>query len=141
GAAQIQRLAEVEGPAGRVLQHVHARRRRRLESNTLPRAAPDVASILEHQRLRHEAARELGRRAADAEHLRREALMIGGVAHLGEPREESVSQHPESQQVTMPSAFGRAPSLAERLALCVPTILLVLSPLTVRSRPSYLSIP
>jgi len=44
-------------------------------------------SIFEDERLRDQASCELRRRAADAEHVGRQSLMIGRVAHFGEPRE------------------------------------------------------
>ena len=90
---QVDGLADVERLAAGILEHVHARRRRRVGADPLSGATPDLASILEHQRLRDEPARELGRRAADAEHLGGEPLMVGRVAHLGEPGEQAVTKH------------------------------------------------
>ena len=104
-AAQVDRLADVERAAAGVLQHVDARRRRRVAADPLAGAAPGLASILEHQRLRDEPARELGRRAADAEHLGGEPLMVGRVAHLGEPGEQAVTKHTAVARLK-PSRYG-----------------------------------
>jgi len=49
--------------------------------------------ILDDKGLRDETPGEIRRRAANAEHLRGEALVIGRVAHFGEPREQPIAKH------------------------------------------------
>src|SRR5262249_44657108 len=87
---QIDRLTYVERTVIRVLQHVNAWCRGRSAADAFARAAPLLASILDDQRLRDEPLRELGRRAADAEHLCRQPLMIDGVAHRSDASEKAI---------------------------------------------------
>ena len=54
---------------------------------------PHVATILDDEGLRDEAAGEIGRRAADAEHLGSQTLVIGRGSHFGESREQLVAEH------------------------------------------------
>ena len=65
------------------------------------------------QRLRDQPARQLGRRIADAEHLRREPLIIGRVAHLVQPCAQPIakkhltcleSHPPQSQAILLQSS-------------------------------------
>ena len=86
-------LPDVQSAAVRVLQHVHARRRRRLTADALARLPPNLAPILEHECLCDEPPRELRRRAANAQDLRGQNLMIRRVAHLGKAGQEFVSEH------------------------------------------------
>ena len=88
--AQVHRFPDVQRAAVSVLQHIDAGRLRRGAADPFARAPPDLASIFEHQRLRHEPTREFRRGAANAEDLDRQTLMIRRVAHLSEPREEPV---------------------------------------------------
>src|SRR5438105_13324169 len=91
-APQVDRLAHVERAAGGVLQHVDARRAGRVAANAVACLTPRLATILENERLRDEPAREVRRRAADAEHFGRDALMVRLIAHFGEARTESVAK-------------------------------------------------
>ena len=107
--AQVHRLPDVQRAAVRVLQHVDARRRRRVAADPFARAPPDLAPILEHERLRDEPPRELRRGAANAEDLGRQALMIRRVAHLSEPRQQCVAKQLAAPTgwVTRSSSAGR----------------------------------
>ena len=90
-APQVHRFANVHHTFGRVLQHVHAGRRRRLATDAFARAAPHLAPILDHQRLRDEPPRECRRSAFDAEDFGGEPLVVRRVAHLGQACEQSVA--------------------------------------------------
>jgi hypothetical protein len=104
--SQVDRLADVERPVVSVFQYVDAWRRGRSAANAFARAAPLVAPILDHQRLRHESLREFGRRAANAEHLGRQSLMIDGVTHLGETGEKAISKKRSSRSTAACAEFA-----------------------------------
>src|SRR5207247_11039036 len=90
---KVHGLADVDGVAVRILQGVDARRGRRGAGNPLADALPHVAPVFDDERLRHEPAREFGRRAADAEYFGRQLLMVRRVAHFRQAGEKYVSEH------------------------------------------------
>ena len=84
-------------------------RQRRLATDAFARAAPHLAPILDHQRLRDEPARECRRSAFDAEDLGGEPRVVRRVAHLGQACEQAVAQHEHSRSGGV--AIGRPEGL------------------------------
>ena len=87
---QVDGLADVQGPAGLVAQYVDAWRRRRAGANPLAGVAPGLAPIVDDERLRDEAPREIGRRIPDPEHFSGQTLMVRLGAHFRHAGQEAI---------------------------------------------------
>jgi hypothetical protein len=79
---QVDGLSDVQCPAGLIAQYIDAWRRRRAGADPRASVAPGLAPIVDDKRLRHEAAREIGRRIPDPEDFKRQTLMVRLTAHF-----------------------------------------------------------
>src|SRR5207247_4855446 len=76
-------------------------------ADALARSAPAFAAVFDDERLSDEATGEIGRRAADAENVGGEALIVGRVADFFQSGDELVTEHVRLRGHSGPPADGR----------------------------------